>query len=60
MQKFQEKIGVALEHMLELGDISMGELWLDFKDTTNEITETYRDKERLVKKAKRTIHETTT
>ena len=33
------KIGAAFEHKLELGDISLEELWLDFKDTTNEITE---------------------
>ena len=40
--------------MLEIGDIPVEELWLDFKDTTNEITEPYRDKERLMKKAIRT------
>ena len=40
--------------MLEIGDISVEELWLDFKDATNEITEPYREKERLVTKAIRT------
>ena len=33
------KIVAAFEHTLELGDRSLEELWLDFKDTTNEITE---------------------
>ena len=40
--------------MLEIGDIPVEELWLDFKDITNEITEPNRDKERLMKKVIRT------
>ena len=33
------KIGGAFEHLLELGDRPVEELWLDFEETTNEITE---------------------
>ena len=38
-QEFQVKIGGAFEHLLELGVWPLEELWLDFKQTTNEITE---------------------
>ena len=33
------KIGAAFEHKLELGDRSIEKVWIDFKYTTNEITE---------------------
>ena len=38
-QEFHVKIGGTFEHLLELGDIQVEELWLDFKETTYEITE---------------------
>ena len=38
-QEFRVKIGGAFKHLLELGDSPVEELWLDFKETTNEITE---------------------
>ena len=37
-QKNRVKIGGAIEHLLELGDKPVEELWLDFKETSNEIT----------------------
>ena len=38
-QEFRVKIGEAFEHLLEIGDKSVEELWLDFKETANEIIE---------------------
>ena len=37
-QEFQVKIGGAFERLLELGDGSVQELWLDVEETTHEIT----------------------
>ena len=34
-QEFQVMIGEAFEYLLEPGDRSVKELWLDFKETTN-------------------------
>ena len=38
-QEFQVKIGGAFQHLLKLGDYIVEKLRLDFKETTNEITE---------------------
>ena len=38
-QEFLVKLGGAFEHLLKLGDRPVEEHWLDFKETTNEITE---------------------
>ena len=50
-QEFQVKIGGIFEHLLELCDRQVEKLWLDFKETTNEITEKvfgYRHRKQVV------------